>query len=113
MELLQELCVGIKDGALCGLGQTAPNPVLTTIRYFRDEYDAHIREKHCPSKECASLLTVTIDPVKCKGCTVCAKKCPVGCISGDRREPHVIDQSKCIKCKQCLSSCRFDAIVIA
>ena len=112
IELLEELCVSIKDGALCGLGQTAPNPVLTTIRYFRDEYEAHIREKRCPAHECSALLTISIDPAKCTGCTVCARKCPVECISGERKEPHVIDQSACIKCKQCVSSCKFGAIVV-
>lgn len=112
IELLEELCVSIKDGALCGLGQTAPNPVLTTIRYFRDEYEAHIRDKKCPACECSALLTISIDPAKCTGCTVCARKCPVECISGERKEPHVINQSACIKCKQCVSSCKFGAIVV-
>lgn len=112
IELLEELCVSIKDGALCGLGQTAPNPVLTTIRYFRDEYEAHIRDKKCPAHECSALLTISIDPAKCTGCTVCARKCPVECISGERKEPHVINQSACIKCKQCVSSCKFGAIVV-
>ena len=112
IELLEELCVSIKDGALCGLGQTAPNPVLTTIRYFREEYEAHIRDKKCPAHECSALLTISIDPAKCTGCTVCARKCPVECISGTRKEPHVIDQSACITCKQCVSSCKFGAIVV-
>ena len=112
IELLEQLCVSIKDGSLCGLGQTAPNPVLTTIRYFRDEYEAHIRDKKCPAHECSALLKISIDPAKCKGCTVCARKCPVECISGERKTPHVIDQSSCIKCKQCVSSCKFDAIVV-
>ena len=112
IELLEELCVSIKDGALCGLGQTAPNPVLTTIRYFREEYEAHIRDKKCPAHECSALLTISIDPAKCTGCTVCARKCPVECISGTRKEPHVIDQSACIKCKQCVSSCKFGAMVV-
>ncbi|MDD7288413.1 MAG: NADH-quinone oxidoreductase subunit NuoF [Clostridiales bacterium] len=112
IELLEELCVSIKDGALCGLGQTAPNPVLTTIRYFRDEYEAHIRDKKCPAGECSALLTISIDPVKCKGCTLCARKCPVECISGERKEPHIINQAACIKCKQCVSSCKFDAIIV-
>ena len=112
IELLEELCISIKDGSLCGLGQTAPNPVLTTIRYFRDEYEAHIRDKKCPACECSALLTISIDPAKCTGCTVCARKCPVECISGARKEPHVIDQAACIKCKQCVSSCKFDAIVV-
>ena len=90
----------------------APNPVLTTIRYFREEYEAHIRDKKCPAHECSALLTISIDPAKCTGCTVCARKCPVECISGTRKEPHVIDQSACIKCKQCVSSCKFGAIVV-
>ena len=112
IEMLEQLCVSIKDGSLCGLGQTAPNPVLTTIRYFRDEYEAHIRDKKCPAHECSALLKISIDPTKCKGCTICARKCPVECISGERKKPHVIDQSSCIKCKQCVSSCKFDAIVV-
>lgn len=112
IEMLEQLCVSIKDGSLCGLGQTAPNPVLTTIRYFRDEYEAHIWDKKCPAHECSALLKISIDPTKCKGCTVCARKCPVECISGERKTPHVIDQSSCIKCKQCVSSCKFDAIVV-
>ena len=112
VELLEELCVGIKDGALCGLGQTAPNPVLTTIRYFRDEYDAHIREKKCPAKECVALRTYKIDPDKCKGCTVCARKCPAQAISGEKKQPHVIDADKCIRCDQCIRNCKFDAIYV-
>lgn len=112
IEMLEQLCMSIKDGSLCGLGQTAPNPVLTTIRYFRDEYEAHIRDKKCPAHECSALLKISIDPTKCKGCTICARKCPVECISGERKTPHVIDQSSCIKCKQCVSSCKFDAIVV-
>jgi len=111
VELLEELCKGIKDGALCGLGQTAPNPVLTTIRYFRDEYDAHIREKRCPAYECAALKKFSIDAAKCKGCTACAKKCPAGAISGSLRAPHSIDQAACIKCGACAAACRFGAVV--
>lgn len=112
VELLEELCMGIKDGALCGLGQTAPNPVLTTIRYFREEYDAHIREKKCPAKECVALRTYKIDETKCKGCTVCAKKCPAKAISGEKKQPHVIDADKCIRCDQCIKNCKFDAIYV-
>ena len=112
VELLQELCNGIKAGALCGLGQTAPNPVLTTIRYFRDEYDAHIREARCPAHECAALKKYSIDPAKCKGCTMCAKKCPVQAITGTVKQPHAIDQSKCIKCGQCHTVCKFGAVVV-
>ena len=111
VELLEELCRTIKDGALCGLGQTAPNPVLTTIRYFRDEYDAHIREKRCPAGACKALVSYAVDPAKCRGCTSCARKCPVGAISGKVREAHSIDAEKCIRCGQCYETCRFDAIV--
>ena len=112
VELLEELCRGIKDGALCGLGQTAPNPVLTTIRYFRDEYDAHIRAKRCPAGECAALRTYSIDSGKCVGCTACAKKCPAGAIAGDLKKPHVIDASKCVKCGECVKACRFGAVSV-
>ena len=112
VELLEELCRGIKDGALCGLGQTAPNPVLTTIRYFRDEYDAHIREKRCPAHECAALKTFSIDAAKCKGCTMCAKKCPAGAISGSLKTPHVIDAAKCVKCGACAATCKFGAVEV-
>ena len=111
IELLTELCEAVKDGALCGLGQTAPNPVLSTIRYFRDEYEAHINEKRCPTGECADLVTYSIDADKCRGCTLCAKKCPVNAISGSVKTPHVIDSDKCIKCGQCEAVCRFDAVI--
>ena len=112
IELLEELCVAIKDGALCGLGQTAPNPVLTTIRYFRDEYEAHINEHKCPAKECVDLLSYRIDPESCKGCTQCARKCPVSAISGEKKQPHEIDQNICIKCGQCYKLCKFGAISV-
>ncbi len=112
IELLEELCTGVKAGALCGLGQTAPNPVLTTIRYFRDEYEAHIGAKKCPAGECAALKTYSIDPAKCKGCTLCARKCPVQAITGTVKQPHVIDSAKCIKCGLCRTNCRFGAILV-
>ena len=112
VELLEELCKGIKDGALCGLGQTAPNPVLTTIRYFRDEYDAHIREKRCPAHECAALRTYTIDAGKYKGCTACARKCPAKAITGAVKLPHTIDSEKCIKCGACAAACKFGAVTV-
>ena len=110
IELLEELCYGIKDGALCGLGQTAPNPVLTTIKYFRNEYEEHINNKKCPAKECTALLEYTIDADACKGCTLCAKKCPANAITGELKGPHIIDQDACIKCGQCITLCRFNAI---
>lgn len=110
VELLEELCAAIKDGALCGLGQTAPNPVLTTIKYFREEYDAHILRHKCPAKECIDLLEYKIDADKCKGCTLCAKKCPVEAIDGELKKVHVIDPNKCIKCGQCFTLCKFDAV---
>ena len=112
IELLEELCEAVKDGALCGLGQTAPNPVLTTIRYFRNEYEAHINEKKCPAKECVDLLTYSIDADKCKGCTLCAKKCPAKAISGEVKKAHIIDENACIRCGQCVNSCRFGAIIV-
>ena len=112
VELLEELCETVKAGALCGLGQSAPNPVLTTIRYFRDEYDAHIRDKKCPAKQCKALLTYSIDPDYCIGCTSCAKKCPAGAISGELKKPHEIDPAKCIRCGVCHSTCRFGAVQV-
>lgn len=110
IELLEELCYSIKDGALCGLGQTAPNPVLTTIKYFRNEYEAHINDKKCPAKSCPDLLEYTIDADKCRGCTLCAKKCPTNAISGEVKSVHRIDRDKCIKCGSCVSVCRFGAV---
>ena len=112
VELLTELCETVKAGALCGLGQSAPNPVLTTIRYFRDEYDAHIRDKKCPAKQCKPLLTYSIDAEKCIGCTSCARKCPAGAISGEAKKPHAIDPAKCIRCGVCHSTCRFGAVCV-
>ena len=112
IELLEDLAVKVKEGSLCGLGQTAPNPVLTTIRYFRDEYEAHIKDKKCPAKNCKALITFTIDSEKCKSCGLCAKKCPVSVISGSKKEPYSIDQEGCIKCGNCLEVCPFDAVLV-
>lgn len=113
IELMEELGETIKDTALCALGTSAPNPVLSTIRYFRDEYEAHIQKKRCPAGVCKSLITFTIDEEKCTGCTVCAKECPQGAISGEKKEPHVIDQTKCIKCGLCRDNCKFDAVIVS
>jgi len=110
IERLEKLAVDIKDGSLCALGGTAPNPVLTTLRYFKDEYEAHIFDKRCPAGLCSELVTFHIDPEKCNGCTVCARNCPTGAITGEKKEPHGIDQEKCIKCRECLRRCRFDAV---
>ncbi len=110
LDTLEELAYYIKENALCGLGQTAPNPVLSTLRYFKDEYIAHIRDKKCPAGVCKSLINYYIDPIACKGCTLCARNCPADAIKGEVRNPHVIDIEKCIKCGQCMDHCKFGAI---
>lgn len=112
IEKLEELSYQIKDSSLCGLGQTAPNPVLTTLKYFRHEYEAHIRDKRCPAKNCKPLLTYEIIEDKCTGCTLCAIKCPVKAISGEKKLAHNINQDICIKCGDCYSRCKFDAITV-
>ncbi len=109
IEKLQELAAQIKDSSLCGLGQTAPNPVLTTIKYFRHEYEAHIKDRKCPAKSCKQLITYMINE-KCIGCTVCARVCPTKAISGERKQPHLIDQDRCIKCGACYDACKFSSI---
>ncbi len=112
IEKLEELAYQIKDNSLCGLGQTAPNPVLTTIKYFRDEYEAHIVEKKCPALSCKELLTYEVIPDKCTGCRVCAIKCPVNAIDGEKKKVHVIRQDDCIRCGDCYNRCRFEAISV-
>ena len=107
----EKLCYYIKNNSLCGLGQTAPNPVLSTLRYFKDEYIAHVQDKKCPAGVCQDLLTYKIIDLKCKGCTACARGCPVGAISGTVKQPHTIDTTKCIKCGACMAKCKFGAII--
>ena len=112
LDLLEEIAHTIKDGSLCGLGKTAPNPVLSTLKYFRDEYIAHIKDHKCPAGVCTAMKKIVINEELCKGCTKCARNCPVGAISGEIKQPHHIDQSKCIKCEACLTNCPFKAIVL-
>jgi len=106
------MALNIKKTSLCGLGQTAPNPVLTTIRYFRDEYEAHIFDRRCPALACEALVAYAIDPDACTGCTLCAKKCPVDAATGEKKQPHTIDQSLCIRCDACRAACKFDAVKV-
>jgi ferredoxin len=108
---LERLATVIQETSLCGLGQSAPNPVLSTLRWFRDEYEAHVFERSCPAHACGELLTYTIDPEHCKGCTLCARECPTNAISGDKKQPHAIDQDKCIACGTCVTKCRFGGVI--
>ena len=112
IELLEELCDVIANASLCGLGTSAPNPVLSTLKYFRGEYEAHIRDKKCPARLCAKLLTYTILAEKCVGCGACLNVCPVSAITGRKKEPHVINQAACIKCGQCLEICKFKSVQV-
>jgi ferredoxin len=109
LALLERLAKAVTVGSLCGLGKTAPNPVLSTLRYFRDEYDAHVKDKRCPAGECVNLLSYTITD-KCIGCGLCAAKCPIKAISGEKGKKHIIDSSKCVKCGVCMASCKFGAV---
>ncbi|MEM2868845.1 MAG: NADH-quinone oxidoreductase subunit NuoF [Thermoplasmata archaeon] len=113
LETLQELAEVVRSASLCALGGTAPNPVLTTLRYFRDEYEAHIRDKRCPARVCRALLRYTIKAERCKACGACLKACPAGAISGEKKKPHVIDPTKCIKCGSCLEACKFGAVEVS
>ena len=110
LDKLEELCRHLQSASLCALGQTAPNPVLSTLRYFRDEYIAHIVDKKCPAGVCKDLLHYRIDPDKCRGCTLCARTCPADAIIGKVKEVHMINPEKCVKCGACMEKCRFGAI---
>ena len=111
IDLLQNLGEDVRDSSLCGLGMSAPNPVLSTIKYFRDEYEAHINDKRCPAGVCNALLTFSIDESLCTGCTMCVRVCGVEAIEGQKKQPHLIDQAKCIKCGACFDVCKFNAVI--
>lgn len=111
LEVLEELCETLEDSALCALGKSAPNPVLTTLKYFRQEYEAHILEHRCPAGVCPALTSFAIDPDKCVGCGACQRACPAGAVSGQRKEPHVIDPARCIACGSCREACKFGSVV--
>ena len=111
-DLLEEICNAVKDASMCGLGQTLPNPILTSVRHFRDEYDEHIKEKKCRAKTCKALIRFHIDVEACTGCTLCARNCPHEAITGERRNPHKIDPEKCVQCGICKEVCKFDAVIV-
>lgn len=111
LELLEDLAQAVLLGSLCGLGKTAPNPVLSTLKHFRAECEAHVFQKRCPTGQCKALARPEILAEKCKGCTACVRKCPVGAITGERKQPHVINADVCIKCGACTQACKFNAIV--
>ena len=113
IELLEKTAKAVKTASLCGLGKSAPNPVLSTLALFKNEYLAHTERLYCPAGVCSALKTFTIDPTLCKGCTLCIRECPVSAIQGEKRKPHYIDSSKCTKCGVCASFCRFAAISVA
>ncbi|HON60090.1 MAG TPA: NADH-ubiquinone oxidoreductase-F iron-sulfur binding region domain-containing protein, partial [Smithella sp.] len=112
VELLEKIATGVADGSLCALGGSAPNPVLSTIKYFRHEYEAHIKEHRCPAGVCKALITYSIDAEKCTGCGACIKVCPVQAITGEKKKAHVIDDKKCTRCGACIESCKFDSIIV-
>jgi NAD-dependent dihydropyrimidine dehydrogenase PreA subunit len=112
IELLEEIALTVKEMSLCGLGQSAGNPVLTTIKYFRDEYEEHIRNKRCPAGVCLDLISYSIDAEKCNGCGACVRPCPTQVITGEKKKLHSLDQEKCIKCGACYEICKFDSIII-
>jgi NADH-quinone oxidoreductase subunit F/NADP-reducing hydrogenase subunit HndC len=108
---MKRICFAMQKASLCGMGQNTPNPVLSTLKYFEEEYIEHIKDKKCKAGKCRDLVTFTIDPAKCVGCGLCAIKCPVNCISGEKQKPYTIDQSKCIKCGTCYEVCKFGAVI--
>jgi NADH-quinone oxidoreductase subunit F len=112
LDLLQELATNVGAASLCGLGQTAPNPVLTTLKFFKEEYEAHIHQHKCPAGQCRDLITYQINPELCEGCGLCTKNCPAEAVSGNKKEPHVIDEQKCIRCSLCMTKCKFNAIEV-